>query len=132
MIGEVSTILINCVSNLKETNYVSLLNNVDSYKFFSPYNLKNQAGNKSLDILKNVQFGWETFTLSPIVYVAVDFKKLVSDLLHARIAPYQNYSLICPFLAHQRPRLEGVWPFSWRYTILSVARCELSVFSCEL
>ena len=42
-----------------------------------------QGGNKSLGMLKIVQFGREIFTLSPVAYVTVDFKKLVSDLFHA-------------------------------------------------
>ena len=42
-----------------------------------------QDGNKSLGMLKNVQFGREIFTLSPVAYMAVDFKKFVSDLFHA-------------------------------------------------
>ena len=29
-------------------------------------------------MLKIVQFGWEIFTLSPVAYITVDFKKLVS------------------------------------------------------
>ena len=41
-----------------------------------------QEGNKSLGMLKIVQFGWETFTLSPVAYITVNFKKLVSDLFH--------------------------------------------------
>ena len=42
-----------------------------------------QEGNKSLSMLKIVQFGLEIFTLSPVAYITVDFKKLVSDLFHA-------------------------------------------------
>ena len=42
-----------------------------------------QEGNKSLGILINVQFGQEIFTLSPVAYITVDFKKLVRDLFHA-------------------------------------------------
>ena len=42
-----------------------------------------QEGNKSLGMLKVVQFGRENFTVSPVAYVTVDFKKLVSDLFHA-------------------------------------------------
>ena len=41
-----------------------------------------QKGNKSLDMLKIVQFGREIFTLSPVAYIAIDFEKLVSDLFH--------------------------------------------------
>ena len=39
-------------------------------------------GNKSLGTQKIVQFGREIFTLSPVAYITIDFKKLVSDLLH--------------------------------------------------
>ena len=42
-----------------------------------------QEGNKSLGMLQNVQFGRETFTLIPVAYITVNFKKLVSDLFHA-------------------------------------------------
>ena len=42
-----------------------------------------QAENRSLGMLKNVQFGREIFTLSPVGYMTVDFKKLVSDLFYA-------------------------------------------------
>ena len=42
-----------------------------------------QEGNKSLGMPKNAQFGREIFTLSPVAYITVDFKKLVSDLFHA-------------------------------------------------
>ena len=42
-----------------------------------------QEGNKSLGMLKNVQFKWEICTLSPVAYITVDFKKLESDLFHA-------------------------------------------------
>ena len=42
-----------------------------------------QEGNKSLGMLKNVQFGQEIFTLNPVSYVTSNFKKLVSDLFHA-------------------------------------------------
>ena len=40
-----------------------------------------QEGNKSLGML--VQFGWEIFTLNPVAYATVDFKKLASDPFHA-------------------------------------------------
>ena len=42
-----------------------------------------QQGNKSLGMLKIVQFGREIFTSSHVAYVTVDFNKLVSDLFHA-------------------------------------------------
>ena len=41
-----------------------------------------QEGNKSLGMLKIVQFGREFFSLSPVAYMAIDFKNLVSDLFH--------------------------------------------------
>ena len=31
---------------------------------------------------ENMQFGWEIFTLRPIVYITVDFKKVFSNLFH--------------------------------------------------
>ena len=34
-------------------------------------------------MLKNLQFGREIFTFSPVAYITVDFKKSVSDLIHA-------------------------------------------------
>ena len=34
-------------------------------------------------MLENMQFGWEIFTLSPVVYMTVDFRKVVSDLNNA-------------------------------------------------
>ena len=37
-------------------------------------------------MLKTVQFGREIFTLSPVAYITVDFKILVSDLFHAGLA----------------------------------------------
>ena len=42
-----------------------------------------QEGNKSLDMLKIVQIGLEIFTSSPVAYITVDFKKLVSELFYA-------------------------------------------------
>ena len=42
-----------------------------------------QEENKSLGMLKIVQFGREIFTLSPVAYITVDFKKLASDLFCA-------------------------------------------------
>ena len=45
-----------------------------------------QEGNKNLGMLKIVQFGLESFTLSPVPYLIVDFKKLVSDLFHGGFA----------------------------------------------
>ena len=34
-------------------------------------------------MLENVQLGREIFTLSPVAYITVDFKKLVSGPFHA-------------------------------------------------
>ena len=34
-----------------------------------------------MGMLKNVQLGQEIFTLPPVAYITVDFKKLVSDLI---------------------------------------------------
>ena len=45
-----------------------------------------QEGNKSLGMLKIVQFGREIFTSSPVTYITVHFKKLASDLFHASSA----------------------------------------------
>ena len=42
-----------------------------------------REGNKLLGMLKIMQFGLEIFSLSPVAYITVDFKKLVSDLLRA-------------------------------------------------
>ena len=46
-------------------------------------------------MLRNVQFGWEIFTLRPVAFITVDVKKLVNDLFHnspgaqwPRILPY--------------------------------------------
>ena len=41
-----------------------------------------QEGNKSSGMLKIMQFGREIFTLSPVAYITIDFKKLLSDLFH--------------------------------------------------
>ena len=42
-----------------------------------------QEENKSLGMLKNVQFEWKIFTLSHVAYITADFKKLASDLFQA-------------------------------------------------
>ena len=39
-----------------------------------------QEGNKSLGMLKIVQFGRETFTLSPVAYITVDFNPIPPGL----------------------------------------------------
>ena len=41
-----------------------------------------QEGNKSLDVLQKCAIWMGTFTLSPVSYMTVDFKKLVCDLFH--------------------------------------------------
>ena len=56
---------------------------MDPYKYFSGYNLKNPGRNKSLGMLKIVQFVREIFTLIPVAYTTVDLKGLVSDPFHA-------------------------------------------------
>ena len=42
-----------------------------------------QEGNRSLGMLKIVQFGREIFTLSPVAYITVEVKKLVRDPFQA-------------------------------------------------
>ena len=43
-----------------------------------------QEGNKSLGMLKIAQFGREISTLSPVAYITVDFKKLVTIFAQGR------------------------------------------------
>ena len=43
-------------------------------------------------MLENVEFGRKIFTLSPLAYITVDFKKLVSDLIHAVFALAESES----------------------------------------
>ena len=52
-----------------------------------------QEGNKSFGMFKNVQFGRKFFTLSPVTYMTLDFKKLVSDLFHAGSALAERESI---------------------------------------
>ena len=52
-----------------------------------------QEGNKSLGMLKVVQFGRGLFTLSPVVYITFDFRKLVSDLFRPGSALVENRSI---------------------------------------
>ena len=52
-----------------------------------------QEENKSLGMLKNVQFGREIFTLSPLAFITVYFKMLVSDLFHAGSALVESESI---------------------------------------
>ena len=75
---------------------------------------------KNLGKLKIVLFGREIFTVNPVAYITVDFKKLVSDPFHAgsaahgikrmyqekikpiRIAPKHNNSLeTSPYAIHK-------------------------------
>ena len=56
---------------------------MDSDRYFSVYNLKNADKKQNFWSAKNVLFGWEIFTLSPVAYITVDIKKLVSGLFHA-------------------------------------------------
>ena len=44
-------------------------------------------------MIKIVQFGRRTFTLSPVVYKTVDLKKLVSGLLHPVSALLESESI---------------------------------------
>ena len=66
---------------------------MDPNKYFSGYNLKNAEGNKRSGMLKNVQFGRTIFTFSPVAYVTIDFKRLVSDLFHAGSALVESKSI---------------------------------------
>ena len=52
-----------------------------------------QEGNKSLNMLKVVQFGREIFTSSPVAYIKFDFRKLVSDLFRPGSALVENKSI---------------------------------------
>ena len=56
---------------------------MDPNKYFSGYKLKNAGRKRKLGYAKDVQFGREIFTLSPVTYIAVDFKKLANDLFYA-------------------------------------------------
>ena len=40
-----------------------------------------QEENKSLDMSENKLLGWEIFTLSPVVYMTVDLKQVVNNLI---------------------------------------------------
>ena len=51
---------------------------MDPDKYFLGYNLKNAASKQKFRYAKNVQFGWELFTLSPVAYI-----KLENDLFYA-------------------------------------------------
>ena len=52
-----------------------------------------KEGNKSLGMLKVVQFGREIFTLSPVAYITFDFRKLVSDLFRPGSALVEKKSI---------------------------------------
>ena len=56
---------------------------MDTSKYFIVHNLKNTGWEKAWLYEKNMQSGLERFTLISVAYVAVDFKKVVSDLSHA-------------------------------------------------
>ena len=56
---------------------------MDPNKCFSGHILKNTGRKQKFGYAKNVQFGGKLFTSSPVVYIIVDFMKLVSDLFHA-------------------------------------------------
>ena len=53
---------------------------MDRNRYFSCHNLKNTVGKKSLGMPENMQFGWKT--LSPVAFLTVDSKKVVSDQFH--------------------------------------------------
>ena len=50
---------------------------MDPDRYFSVYNLKNAGRKHKFGYAKNVRFGRQIFTLGPVAYTAVDFKKLV-------------------------------------------------------
>ena len=52
-----------------------------------------QEENKKVGYAKNVQFGREVFTLSPVAYTTVDFKKLGCDLFHTGSALVESESI---------------------------------------
>ena len=60
--------------------------------YFSGYNLKNSGRKQKLGYTKNVQFGWENFTLSLVAYIIVDLKKLISNLSQAYSALLESKS----------------------------------------
>ena len=65
---------------------------MDPNKCFNGYNLKNAGRKERFGYAKNVQSEREIFTLSPVAYITVHFKKLVSDLFHAGSALVENQS----------------------------------------
>ena len=42
-----------------------------------------QERNKSLSMPENMQFVWEIFSLGPVAYITVNFRKVASDLFQA-------------------------------------------------
>ena len=53
-------------------------------RYFSIHNLKNMGRKLKFGCAKKImQSGWEIFTLSPVAYITVDFKRLVRDLSQA-------------------------------------------------
>ena len=66
---------------------------MDIAKYFSGYNLKNVGRKQKFEYAKNVQFGLECLTLRPVAYMAVDFKKFVSDLFHDGSAMLESESI---------------------------------------
>ena len=60
---------------------------MDSNKYFNGYNLKNAGRKQKFRYAKKCAI-WtrKVFAFSHVTYITVDFKKLVSDLFHARSA----------------------------------------------
>ena len=57
---------------------------MDPDKYFNGYNLKKAGRKKKFRYAKTCAIWTRIFlTLSPVAYITVDFKKLVSDLFHA-------------------------------------------------
>ena len=105
MVGAIlicGTILIICVSNLRNhrnqsggrkqiiTSTLSLTNIIDPNRYFNVCNLKKAGIKRKFGYALNMQFGREIFTLSPVAYMASEFKKLVSYLFHIRIVAKHN------------------------------------------
>ena len=55
---------------------------MDPNRCFIAYNLKNAGMKQKFGYAKNVQCGREIFTLIPVAYKKVDFKKPESNLFH--------------------------------------------------
>ena len=56
---------------------------MDPNKYFSGYDLKNAGRKYKFEYAKNCAVWTVSFTLSPVTYITVDFKKLVNDLFYA-------------------------------------------------